>query len=66
MSFIPHPAYSEPMHVSAEDGEVVIMGPHGLSASFTPDAAAESARRLLAAVAEIDQGKGRLERESRG
>lgn len=43
-------AYSEPMTVDVVDGEVVILGPDGLSASLTPESTEESARRLQAAA----------------
>lgn len=39
--------FSEPMTVTAVDGEVVILGPDGVGVSLTPDSAEESARRLL-------------------
>ncbi len=47
----PIPTFSEPMEVTVEEGEIVVLGPNGVNGSFTPDAAEESARRLLAAVA---------------
>ena len=45
-------AYSEAMTVRVIEGEVVILGPDGLSAALTPEAAEESARRLKAAARE--------------
>ena len=45
-------AYSEAMTVRVVEGEVVILGPDGLSAALTPEAAEESARRLKAAAQE--------------
>ncbi len=47
------PVLDEPLEVSAESGEVVITGPDGLSASLTPRAAQESARRLAAVAEQI-------------
>ncbi|WP_334162168.1 hypothetical protein [Phenylobacterium sp.] len=39
--------FSEPMTVTAVDGEVVVLGPDAVGVSLTPDSAEESARRLL-------------------
>ena len=44
--------YDEPMIVRVVEGDVVILGPDGFSASITPHAAEESARRLLQAAQE--------------
>jgi hypothetical protein len=54
-------AFSEPMHMVVTDGAVVILGPDGIAVALTPDAAEESARRLLAAAAEARCG-GREQR----
>ena len=42
----------EPSEVTAEQGEVMMDGPDGVSVSLHPDAAEETARRLLAAASE--------------
>lgn len=44
--------HTEPSSVTAEEGEVMMDGPDGVSVSLHPDAAEETARRLLAAAAE--------------
>jgi putative intracellular protease/amidase len=46
------PAYDTPSRVYAVHGEVVLDGPDGLGLSMTPDAAAETARRLAKAAEE--------------
>jgi hypothetical protein len=46
------PAYNTPTKVYAVHGEVVLDGPDGLGLSMTPDAAAETARRLAKAAEE--------------
>lgn len=43
-------ALSEPMTMVVSEGAVVVLGPNGISAALTPQAAEESARRLLAAA----------------
>lgn len=48
----PVPAYDTPTKVYAIHGEVVLDGPDGLGLSMTPDAAAETARRLAKAAEE--------------
>lgn len=47
-----NPAYDTPSRVYALRGEVVLDGPDGVGLSMTPDAAAETARRLAAAAEE--------------
>lgn len=42
----------EPSVVTAEEGEVMMDGPDGVSVSLHPDAAEETARRLMTAAAE--------------
>lgn len=42
-----------PLRVTVQGGEIVILGPEGLSGAFTPEAAASSARRLLEAVESV-------------
>jgi hypothetical protein len=44
-------AYDEASNVGAVDGEVTVDGPDGVGVSLTPEAAAETARRLLDAAA---------------
>lgn len=44
-------AFSDPMTLMVSEGAVVVLGPNGLAAALTPDAAEESARRLFAAAA---------------
>jgi len=44
--------YDRPSAVSAEKGEVQVDGPDGIAVSLTPDAAEETARRLIVAAAE--------------
>ena len=39
--------FDQPTKVTAERGEVVLDGPDGVGLSMTPDAAEETARRLL-------------------
>lgn len=46
----PLTAHRQPSHVVAEDGVIIIEGPSGVAVTMTPDAAEETARRLLAAV----------------
>jgi hypothetical protein len=43
-------AFETPMTVHVVDGEVVALGPDGVSVSLTPQAAEESGRRLLEAA----------------
>ena len=45
-------AYSDPSEVAVEEGEIIVEGPDGVAVTFTPDAAEETARRLLHAVSE--------------
>jgi hypothetical protein len=40
-------AYDNPSDVDAIDGEVTVNGPDGVGVSLTPDAALETARRLI-------------------
>ena len=40
------PVHEQACEVEAEDGIVVVSGPHELRARFTPDAAEETAERL--------------------
>ena len=45
-------AQSDPSEVAAEQGEIIVEGPDGVAVTLTPDAAEETARRLMAAVSE--------------
>ena len=45
-------AYEEATVTDAVDGEVVLRGPDGIAVSMTPEAAEETARRLLKASEE--------------
>lgn len=45
-----NPAYDQPSRVYAVRGEVVLDGPDGVGLSMTPQAAAETAKRLAAAA----------------
>jgi len=45
-------AYDEPTTATAIDGEVVLSGPDSVAVSITPDAADESARRMIVAANE--------------
>ena len=51
-------AYSYPSDVTAEQGEVLVEGPDGVAVSLTPDAAEETARRILVAVGEARRQLG--------
>lgn len=42
--------YVDPGHAVAEAGQVLLDGPDGVAVAMTPDAAAETGRRLLAAA----------------
>ena len=44
--------YDQPTEVDAEDGKVVLDGPNGVAVLMTPDAAAETSRRLLFGAAQ--------------
>ena len=43
-------AHGEPSEVAAESGEVIVEGPDGVAVTLTPDAAEETARRMMAAA----------------
>jgi hypothetical protein len=43
-------AYSEPSATTPVDGDVVVWGPAGVAFTMTPDAAEETALRMLEAV----------------
>ena len=44
--------HAHPSSVNAEDGEVLVDGPDGVAVAMTPDAAEETARRLMKAADE--------------
>lgn len=46
-------AQEQPSQVVAEDGNIIIEGPDGVAVTMSPDAAEETARRLLRAVSQI-------------
>lgn len=45
-------AHGEPSEVMAELGDVFVEGPNGVAVTLTPDAAEETARRMLRAASE--------------
>jgi hypothetical protein len=45
--------HAQPSHVIAEGGQVLLEGPEGVAIGMTPEAAEETARRILIAVEEI-------------
>lgn len=45
-------AHSEPSEVNAEQGEVIVEGPDAVAVTLTPEAADETAKRLMKAAAE--------------
>jgi hypothetical protein len=45
-------AHAQASHVVADGGNIIIDGPDGVAVTMSPDAAEETARRLLAAVGE--------------
>lgn len=51
--------YDEPTDVTAKDGEVVLKGPDGVDVRMTPDAADETAGRLMEGAAKA-AGQERL------
>ena len=46
-------AQQQASQVIAEDGHIIIEGPDGVAVTMSPDAAEETARRLLRAVSEV-------------
>jgi len=54
-------AYDEATVTDAVDGEVVLRGPDGVAVSMTPEAAEETARRLLKAAEEARRQRGRAQ-----
>jgi hypothetical protein len=45
-----HEVFTEPSECFVEEGLVVMDGPNGLSATFTPEAAVETSDRMLEAA----------------
>ena len=45
-------AEADPSDVSAEEGEVIVEGPDGVAVTLTPEAAEETARRMMRAATE--------------
>jgi hypothetical protein len=43
-------SHSEPSDVNAEQGQVIVEGPDGVAVTLTPEAAEETARRLMDAA----------------
>jgi hypothetical protein len=48
----PVASYPEASEVNAEEGKVIVEGPDGVAVTLTPDAAEETARRLISAAAD--------------
>ena len=52
----------DPSVVVAEQGEVIVEGPDGVAVTLTPDAAEETARRMIRAASEarlqLERGEG--------
>lgn len=44
--------YEQASEVAAEAGQVIVEGPDGVAITLTPDAAEETAKRMLAAASE--------------
>lgn len=45
-------SHSEPSDVAAEAGHVFVEGPDGVAVTLTPDAAEETARRMIIAASQ--------------
>jgi hypothetical protein len=45
-------SHSEPSDVNAEAGQVLVEGPDGVAVSLTPEAAEETARRMIIAASQ--------------
>ena len=50
-----HGAHGDASEVMAEEGDVIVEGPNGVAVTLTPDAAEETARRMLRAASEARQ-----------
>jgi hypothetical protein len=53
----PADAITEPMALAVSEGAVVVLGPRAMTGALTPEAAEESARRLIAAAAEARRAR---------
>lgn len=51
-------AHGEPSDVSAEEGDVIVEGPNGVAVTLTPEAAEETARRMMRAASEARRQAG--------
>lgn len=58
----PENAHGEASNVFAEEGIVIIEGPAGVAFTMNPDAADETARRLIVAAASARDQNGSLQR----
>ncbi|MFN3944968.1 MAG: hypothetical protein ACK4K7_08560 [Allosphingosinicella sp.] len=47
--------HAQPSHVIAEAGQVLLDGPEGVAVAFTPEAARETAERMLRAAEEAGE-----------
>ena len=47
--------FNEPSEVAAEQGHVIVDGPDGTAATFTPKAAEETGHRLEAGAAQAEE-----------
>ncbi len=45
-------AHGDPSDVIAEQGDVIVEGPDGVAVTLTPDAAEETAKRMMRAASE--------------
>ncbi|MDQ4087584.1 MAG: hypothetical protein M3177_06200 [Pseudomonadota bacterium] len=45
-------AHGDPSDVMAEEGDVIVEGPNGVAVTLTPEAAEETARRMMLAASE--------------
>lgn len=59
----PISAHDQPSQVAVEDGTIIVEGPDGVAVTLTPEAAAETGRRLSAAADEARQGDGKVRAE---
>jgi len=51
-------AHGEPSEVLAEQGDVIVEGPNGVAVTLTPEAAEETARRMMRAASEARRQQG--------
>ena len=52
------PTYDEPSSVAAEQGDVIVDGPDAVALTITPEAARETAKRLLEQAEEAEKQSG--------